>query len=145
MQVSMESAMEEARIFVVIGGVLMKILILALVLTGCGKSIEVKDILPGEAPQEYITPCLVTEWGEAANCYEYDLNKTRKFEDGKVIRHETTDTLPAPSVVLSPEDFLKIRRIILFFIPKAYTALKQHKITEEQLHDWLDEHLPGGE
>ena len=124
----------------------MKILILFSVLfVGCKKKIEVRDIVAENAPQEYITPCLVTEWGEAANCYEYDLNKTKKLEDAKVIRHETTDTLPAPSVVLSPEDFLSIRRLVVFFIPKAYTALKRHKITEKQLHDWLDEHLPGGE
>ena len=114
----------------------MRILIsacLAISFVGCKKKIEVRDIVAENAPQEYITPCLVTEWGEAANCYEYDLNKTKKLEDAKVIRHQTTDTLPAPSVVLSPEDFLSIRRLVVFFIPKAYTALKRHKITEKTI------------
>ena len=124
----------------------MRILILfSILFVGCKKKIEVRDIVADNAPQEYITPCLVTEWGEAANCYEYNLNKTKKLEDAKVIRHETTDTLPAPSVVLSPEDFLSIRRFARYFIPKAYKWLKSNNITEKQLEDWLDEHLPGGE
>ena len=129
----------------------MKILILSsivfLFLGGCGKKIEVKDIIADNAPSEIITPCLVEkDTKKKIICPRYSLNRAEKIGDGDDVEifYNSIDDIPRPFVALSVKDFLSIRRLVIFLIPKAYTVLKEWKVTPQQIENWLEKNLPGG-